>query len=66
MKVQFGMYWQVYGHQTIELPDNIDPKNKKEVARYIKDNWDDIALPSGEYVEDSDELDEDADFTLVY
>lgn len=56
-KVSFGMFWQEYGRQTIPLPDQIDPENKDDVRAYIESVWDDIPLPSGDYVSDSDELD---------
>ena len=56
MKVSFGMYWQAYGRQVIEVPDEYihNPED------YIKDHWDEIPLPEGDYVMGSDELDEES------
>lgn len=62
MKVSFGMHFEVYGRQTVELPDDIDPKNKEAIIKYLKDNWDDIPLPTGDYVSGSDNLDEEGEF----
>lgn len=58
-KVKFGMVWSVYGHQEIELPDEIDVSNEAEVKKYIESKWSDIPLPKGEYIEGSDVLDEE-------
>ena len=57
-QVTFGMTWQEYGRQTIDLPDDIDADNIEEVKEYIRSVWDDIPLPEGDYVSASDELDE--------
>ena len=59
-KVSFGMYWQSYGRQTIDLPDDIDTSDKDAVLEYIKSVWDDIPVPEGDYVSCSDELDEES------
>lgn len=57
--VTFGMIWQVYGKQTIEVPDDLDTTNEENVRDYIRDNWADIPLPTdSDYVAESDELDE--------
>lgn len=59
--VSFGMYWQAYGRQEVELPDDINPNDEDEVKAYILSIWDDIPLPGeGEYVDGSDELDEES------
>lgn len=58
-RVRFGMFWQEYGYQEIDLPDDIDDTDEKAVKDYIKSVWDDIPLPTGDYVSGSDELDED-------
>ena len=58
--VSFGMYWQAYGRQEIELPDEIDPDNLDDVKEYIRSIWDDIPLPPCDYVDGSDELDEES------
>lgn len=60
--VTFGMLWTCYGHQTVELPDSIDPNDKEAVLKYIESIWDDesiydIPLPDGDYVPGSDVLD---------
>lgn len=56
MKVSFGMYWQTYGRQEIEIPE----MQAEDVILYIKDHWDEIPLPEGDYVMSSDELDEES------
>lgn len=58
-RVRFGMFWQEYGYQEIDLPDDIDDTDDEAVKDYIKSVWDDISLPTGDYVSGSDELDED-------
>ena len=63
-KVSFGMYWQVYGRQAIELPDDIDETDIEAVKAYIREVWDDIPLPCGDYVSGSDELDEESDIEV--
>ena len=55
----FGMYWQVYGTQTVNVPINL---NEKEALEYVKKHWDEISLPEGDYVCGSDEIDEDSDY----
>lgn len=55
--VEFGMFWQAYGYQSIELPDEIDEKDMDAVKAYINEHWDEIPLPTGDYVTGSDELD---------
>ena len=58
--VTFGMVWQSFGVQSIDLPDDIDENDKNAVIAYIKDHWAEIPLPdSGDYIADSDELDEE-------
>lgn len=56
----FGMYWQEYGWQEIEIPDDIDDGDIEAVKDYILSKWDDIPLPIGDYVSSSDELDEES------
>ena len=62
--VSFGMYWQVYGVQEIDLPDGIDTDDEDAVKDYIRSVWDDIPLPIGDYVSGSDELDEAGDIVV--
>lgn len=62
--VEFGMYWGKYGRQRVQLPDNIDPKDKDAVISYLKSIWDDIPIPGGTYVPGSDELDEESIFEV--
>ena len=57
MKVSFGMYWQAYGRQTAEVPDGL---TEGEIIKYLKDNWNSIDLPEGDYIIGSDELDEES------
>ena len=63
-RVQFGMCWQVYGRQTIDLPDDIDPTDILAVKEYILSNWDDIPLPSGDYICGSDEFDDESEIVV--
>ena len=63
--VNFGMFWQVYGRQTIELPDDIDETDEDAVVEYIKSVWDEIALPTGSYIQDSDEFDPEGGLEIV-
>lgn len=58
-KVKFGMVWQCYGHQTIDLPDWVDIDNRNAVIEYIRDFWEDVPLPYGDYIDESDALDEE-------
>ena len=55
----FVMYWQVYGTQTVNVPINL---SEKEALEYVKNHWDEIPLPEGDYVYGSDVIDEDADY----
>ena len=51
---------QVYGRQSLILPDDIDVNDAEAVKAYIMSQWDDIPLPDGDYVPGSDELDEES------
>lgn len=55
----FGMYWQVYGIQTVNVPINL---NEKEALEYVKKHWEEISLPEGTYVCGSDKIDEDFNY----
>ena len=55
----FGMTWQVSGTQKFEIPDDIDPMNGEAVSDYLLEHWSEIPIPeTGEYIWDSDTLDE--------
>lgn len=56
-KVSIGVFWQEYGRQEIDLPENIDENNTAEVLEYIHSIFDDLPLPSGDYIPDSAEID---------
>ena len=57
MKAKFGMYWQVYGYQTVDLPENIT--TEEDAVDWINDNFRDIPLPDDvDYLQDSDGWDE--------
>ena len=58
------MFWQVYGRQEIELPDDVDATNEDAVKAYIRSVWSGIPLPGGDYVDGSDELDEEVDLLI--
>lgn len=54
-KVMFGMYYEVYGQVTVEVPDDVTEDNVEE---YLRDHWDEYPLPNNaSYVHCSDELD---------
>ncbi len=57
--VSFGMYWECYGRQTVLIPDDI-PDDEDSVREYILSVFDEIPLPAGDYVQGSDELDEES------
>lgn len=63
-RVRFGMFWQCYGYQEIELPDDIDVNDEEAVKEYIEENWTNIPLPEGDYVSGSDEP--DFEFMYIY
>ena len=63
--IEFGMYWEMYGRQTVDIPDDIDENDDDAVKEYIKKVWDDIGLPNGNYIDESARLDEDADINIV-
>ena len=51
----FGMAWQCYAKQSVEVPENFTYKQAKQ---YVQEHWSEIKLPNnGEYVENSDEPD---------
>lgn len=59
-KIKFGMYWQLYGYQTVEVPDDIT--TEEEAAEWLEDNFYNISLPDdADYVDDSAGYD---DFTI--
>ena len=61
----FSMVWMVTGQQSIDLPDGLDPNDITAVRDYIKENWDNIPLPTeGDYISGSDELDEDSEIII--
>ena len=63
--VTFGMVWQVSGKQTINLPDDIDTTDEEAVKNYIKEQWDNIPLPTeSDYIPESDEFDELTDIEI--
>lgn len=56
-KFYFGQYWQSYGRNSIEVPDDF---TIEQAQNYVKEHWDDIGLASSaNYVSDSDEADFD-------
>ena len=57
MKVYFGMYYQVYGTVGFDVPDELKDATDEEIQGYIRKHWDEVPLPSGDYVPDSDEPD---------
>ena len=54
-KVTFGMFYEMYGHITVDVPDEVTEDN---IVEYLMAHWDEYTLPSGgDYVSDSAELD---------
>lgn len=62
--VTFCMTWEVSGLQSIDLPDDINIDDKAEVMDYLKGVWEDIPLPDGDYIPESDHLDDTVDLTF--
>ena len=62
--VSFGMFWQVYGRQEIELPDDVNATDEDAVKAYIRSVWPEVPLPIGDYVDGSDELDEECELRI--
>lgn len=61
----FSMVWMVAGQQSIDLPDGLDPNDIIAVRNYIKENWENIPIPTeGDYISGSDELDEDGEIII--
>jgi len=51
-KFYFGQYWQVYGTNSVEVPDDF---SLDQAIEYVKKNWDSVGLArSSDYVQDSD------------
>jgi len=64
-RVSFGVSWQEYGRQSVVLPDSVDSKNPGAVLEYIQSVFDELPLPSGEYVTDSAEIDVDSALDII-
>ena len=47
----YGVVWQCYGSQQIEVPIDYTIEQAKEYVEYM---WDGLPLPKGEYLQDSD------------
>ena len=56
-RIRFGMFWECYGYQNIELPDDIDANDSEAICDYLRENWNGISIPAGSYVTDSDDFD---------
>lgn len=53
MLVSFGTFYEMYGTQIVEIPDDVD-----DIEEYIQDNFEDYPLPKqGEYILGSAKLD---------
>ena len=59
VSVNIGMVWQMFGTQCLDLPDDIDENDPDAVKAYILSKCDEIPIPEGEYIANSDELDEE-------
>lgn len=56
-KVTFGVYFEMWGEVTVEVPDDVTEDN---VLEYLKKNFDEYPLPEEhEYVSDSAYLDDE-------
>ena len=59
MMVYFGVSYEVYGTVGMEIPDDYKNKSDEEIQAYIKEHWDEVPLPDGDYVSESDKPDFD-------
>jgi len=50
----FGVTYQAYGDVTVDVPADLDLEGAK---KYVEEHWDEMPLPHGAYVPDSDEPD---------
>ena len=58
--IKFGMYYEVYGYQTAQVPNNIT--TEEEALDWLEDNFEHIPLPDDvEYIDGSAGYD---DFTI--
>ena len=55
-KFTFGIAWQMYGASSIEVPADFTIEQAME---HVQANWQNIGLPRGEYVPESDAPDFD-------
>lgn len=66
--VTFGMFYEMYGRVSIDIPDDIwlDSNNQKEqIITYLNNIWNDIPLPKNAgYVTNSQRLDKDGIITI--
>lgn len=63
-KVTFGAVWQMYGKQTIEIPQDL--KDEKEILNYLEEKKNIFPLPDESYyVDDSYEIDEFVDIEIL-
>lgn len=61
-KFEFHMVWTEYGKQSVEVPDGL---TEKQALDWVKEHWDEIPLPEGDYLEGSDSLDEEGEYGFV-
>ena len=59
MMVYFGVSYEVYGTVGMEIPDDYKNKSDEEIQAYIQEHWDEVPLPDGDYVPESDKPDFD-------
>ena len=53
-KFTFGATYMCYGTTTINVPADF---TQWQAEQYVREHWDDIPLPTGDYVPDSHEPD---------
>ena len=56
-KVSFGVVFQSYGTQTIDLPDSVAAKNEEAIKEYVESIFPELPLPEANYIPESDEID---------
>lgn len=66
--VTFGMFYEMYGRVSIDIPDYIDldcSNQKEQIIKYLNNIWNDIPLPKDAgYIPNSQRLDKDGIITI--
>lgn len=65
MRVIFKVWCQASYDTIINVPEDFESWEKSKQVEYIKDHLSDAPLGTLEYLPDSDDYDEEDDFTIV-